>query len=182
MKTNDQTVVFSSENPNWGTPAELFEPLAREFPVALDAAGSPGWHKTLRFLGPGSDLATDALKADWRDFTNRHEAIFLNPPFSRALKMPIEPWLKACAEFGADRTIVAIVPARVDTTWWNAHIAHSAAEIRFIPHRVKFVPPPGHQKKGFSAGFPTSVVIWRPQPGIVGKPGPRVVSWTYRRA
>jgi hypothetical protein len=87
------------------------------------------------------------------------------------------------------------VPHRPSERYWKH--TRSAVEIRQIPHRVRYWLPvdelaainaqralEGRKaiKTGSNAGFPTAVVIWRPQPGIIQPATPRVVTWTYRGA
>jgi site-specific DNA-methyltransferase (adenine-specific) len=75
----------------------------------------------------------------------------MNPPYGRSIKL----WLaKASREAAAGATVVCLLPARTDTTWWHEYC--SAAEVRFLRGRIRF----GGCKSG--APFPSAVVVMRP--------------------
>lgn len=198
MKTHDRGIVHSSGCPNWRTEDALFEVLDREFKFAWDLAATKWNRKVTNYLGPDHENPTmrDALSVVWCP-PGQRGARWLNPPFSREEKQPIDPWIAKCDHDAreGDAPIVALVPSRTDTRWWTAHIRR-AVEIRHIPHRVRFYLSPEELEEvnaaraaagkpiikntGESAGFPSAVVIWRPQPGIIGPAAPRVVTWSYR--
>lgn len=147
--------IMSSENPNWRTPPSLFEPLQVEFRFDLDAAADPKSHLLDRWLGPGSLLAENALAADdWSHFGTR---AWLNPPYSRKLRLQIEPWLNAASR--QTIPVVALVPARVDTAWWHRIVMTTASEIRLIEGRVNFIHPETGLP-GTGGTFPSALVIW----------------------
>lgn len=215
MRANDTAVVQGSEFPDYLTPWPLADALEREFGFDVDLAADQQSAITDLWLGPGSPLGEeDALACSWNALAHESGDTgklyslltgFLNPPWSRERKMPIEPWLKkALAEAEAGFTTVMIVPHRPDTRWWL--LIQHAAEIREIPHRVKYLLPPAafdarnrlrlaNGKKALKgkliseggrdaietsgAGFPTAVVVWRPQPGVIGPALPRRVRWDY---
>lgn len=52
-------------------------------------------------------------------------------------------------------TVVCLLPARTDTSWWHEHVM-KAREIRFVRGRLKF----GDAKSG--APFPSAVVVFAP--------------------
>jgi len=58
---------------------------------------------------------------------------------------------KAHEEVGKGARVVALVPARTDTTWWHDYCIQY--EIRFIKGRLKF----GNSKN--SAPFPSALII-----------------------
>lgn len=78
---------------------------------------------------------------------------FLNPPYGDELPL----WLEACvrqAQQGC--SVVALVPARLDTAWW-CDAEDAAHEQRRIRGRIKF-------KGGKScAPFPSAVLVFRPE-------------------
>ena len=49
---------------------------------------------------------------------------------------------------------VALLPARVDTSWWHQHVAQGANGIWFLKGRLRFKGAPA------SAPFPSAVVYW----------------------
>lgn len=188
-------VLFSSENPNYRTPRQLFDALHVEFRFLADMAATIQNRLLDAYYGPDHEDAArrDALAIDWP-----RGPVFLNPPFSRRLRLPIEPWIhKVWDESQQGSEIVALLPARTDTRWWHACVL-KAHEIRLIPHRVRFELSPEDEAamvasrvaKGLSpsqaarvnngAGFPSAVVWWRRNPGYVGAVVPRLVAWDYR--
>ena len=65
-------------------------------------------------------------------------------------------WMKkAYEESQKGATVVCLVPARTDTSYWHEY-AMQADEIRFVKGRLKFGDGKG------SAPFPSAVVIFRP--------------------
>jgi phage N-6-adenine-methyltransferase len=201
VKTHDRTIVHSSSCPNWRTEVALADALNREFKFAADLAATRANRITDQYLGPDHDDPglRDALTVDWCP-PGSSGARFFNPPFSREDGISVDPWVEKAHVTTLDLNhrcaIVGLIPSRTDTKWWTRYVRH-AVEIRHIPHRVKFwltkeemdevnaaraikgqEPLTGN---GQSAGFPSAVVIWRPQPGVVGPAAPRVITWTYRR-
>ena len=87
------------------------------------------------------------------------QPVFMNPPFSRKLKKPIDPWLAKAVDASKITTVYGLIPSRTDTKWFHRYIHGVAAEVRFIPHRVAFLL---NGKKMVGAGFPSIVVVWRP--------------------
>lgn len=85
------------------------------------------------------------LEAEWYDST------FVVPNFGR---MPL--WSKKIAEQAAlGKTIVAIIPARTNTSWFHDFVIQQAAEIRFIRGRLMF---PGHKTQ---SPLPDVIAVYR---------------------
>lgn len=148
------------------TPRELFDPLHEEFDFEVDAAATRDNRLCTLWYGEGS-IQPDALVVPWG--TSR---IWMNPPYSETGK-----WVKKAAdEASRGATVVGLVPFMPSEGWWN-HIERSV-EVRRIPHRVRFLDPGGLQVG--TARFASAVVVWRPQPGIMGYAPPRYVSWSWR--
>lgn len=82
---------------------------------------------------------------------------------------------KAAEEARHGFTTVALVKYDPSTLWWGA--TRSAVEIREIPGRVPFLKADGTSAAG--AMFPSAVVVFRPQPGVM-RAQPRRVTWTWR--
>jgi phage N-6-adenine-methyltransferase len=89
-------------------------------------------------------------------------------------------------------TIVAVLPAAIQTEWWrkslyqgqpiddSGYYWHRASEIRIIPHRVQFDPPPGVEATG-GATVNTAIVIFRPFNDAFVEPwAPQWRYWDYR--
>jgi phage N-6-adenine-methyltransferase len=187
-----QEVVWSSLYSEYQTPTDLYLALSFEFHFDIDLAAHAENHLHPRWLGPGSEIGSDALAVEW----SRHgHSGFVNPPYSKADKLTCDPWVrKATEESAYSFTTVALLPVRTDTRWWNSYVMQ-ADEIRTIPHRVQFTVPPDvfaeHNrrrveagkkplKKLGGAGFPSAVVIWRPLRGIIHHSGPILRTWDYR--
>lgn len=154
---------------HWRTDPKLFAALHAEFGFHVDLAADASNRLLSAWLGPGG-LADDALTVRWSDYGSRG---FLNPPYSSALIMTFVQ--KAAAEAGQGFTSVVLTPYTPDTRWWSW--TKEASEIREIPHRVKYLKADGTTPAG--AMFPSAVVVFRPQPGIL-RGEPRRVVWTYR--
>jgi len=75
----------------------------------------------------------------------------MNPPYGRV----IGQWVKKAYESSLDgATVVCLLPARTDTSWWHDYCMKG--EIRFVRGRLKFGGARGN------APFPSAVVIFRP--------------------
>ena len=88
-------------------------------------------------------------------------AVFCNPPYGRKLG----DWIKkAHDESKNGTTIVLLIPARTDTTYFHDYI-YGKSEIRFIRGRLKFTDEDGKPQadsrgKAMPAPFPSMVVIY----------------------
>ena len=136
-------VMFSSITNEWETPQEFFDKLNEEFNFTLDPCATPKNAKCKKFY----TIKEDGLKQNWQG-----ETVFCNPPYGRAIK----DWIKKCYEESKkpNTTVVMLIPARTDTSYFHDYIYHKAKEIRFIRGRLKF----GNAKN--SAPFPSMVVIF----------------------
>lgn len=80
--------------------------------------------------------------------------VYVNPPFSALLK-----WLRRADQQWRDGhadTIVALVPARMDSAWFHDHLRHQA-DIYVMRGRLRFLTEQG---RGNQAPFPLMVVMW----------------------
>ena len=136
-------VMFSSKTDEWSTPQDFFDELNKEFNFTLDPCATPENAKCKKYY----TKEDDGLKQDWSG-----ETVFCNPPYGRAIK----DWVKKCYEESKkpNTTVVMLIPARTDTSYFHDYIYHKAKEIRFIRGRLKF----GNAKN--SAPFPSMVVIF----------------------
>lgn len=138
--------AFSSNKDDWETPQSFYEQLNNEFHFTLDAAANNQNHKCDRYYTE-QDSAFDH---EWNN-----ETVFCNPPYGRQIKK----WVRKCSQEASREgtTVVMLLPARTDTTWFQQYILNRA-EIRFIPGRLKFevngIP-------GEAAPFPSMIVILR---------------------
>jgi hypothetical protein len=174
----------------WRTNRALYSALHDEFSFGFDLAADKdnalceyffsleqsGWDYTGHFtklLKPDDRLSMVKLA----ELYGVNRTGFCNPPYS-----DIAPFLTvAISEAIQGFTSVHLIPYTPDTRWWNLVLL--SAEVRRIPHRVKFDMPPGsvdkHGKpvKYTTPMFPSCVVVYRPRPGVLGNPGPRYVDW-----
>ena len=97
MLAHDRRIIHSSEESNWRTPPACYQKLRESFNFAIDLAADAESALTERYFGPGSEWGEDALAVDWSQWA-QYGAMFLNPPYSKKQKMPIEAWVKKCWE------------------------------------------------------------------------------------
>jgi phage N-6-adenine-methyltransferase len=139
-------VFFSSQTNDWHTPNELFDSLNAEFGFETDLAATAENTKCKKFF----TIEDNALEQVWRG------VCFLNPPYGREIKHFVK---KAWESSRGGATVVLLIPARTDTSYWHNYIFGKASEIRFLPGRVKFVR--GSDGHSAPAPFPSAVVIFR---------------------
>lgn len=135
--------LLSSEKMDWETPDSFLALVRTVGPIGVDpctTAANPvgaSW-----FFTPEHD----GLKQDWRG----DGLVYVNPPYGRALidwarKMRDE------SERGAE--IIALVPARTDTRWFQQYVAQ-ADLLCFWRGRLTFKGAPA------PAPFPSLVAYW----------------------
>lgn len=96
-----------------------------------------------------SSYGGDGLRDPWEG-----RLVWLNPPFSALLK-----WLRRADQQWRDgnaETIVALVPARMDSAWFHDQLRHQA-DIYVLRGRLRFLTKEG---RGNQAPFPLMVVMW----------------------
>ena len=135
--------LFSSNTNEWATPTAFYEELNKVFNFTLDPCATDANHKCKKYF----TKEIDGLAQSWAG-----EVVFCNPPYGRELGN----WVKKCYEEHIKNgiTVVMLIPARTDTTYFHAYI-YNYAEIRFIKGRLKF----NDGKQG--APFPSMLVIYR---------------------
>lgn len=137
--------LLISETPEWETPQDLFDLLNAEFHFDLDVCATRGNAKCERYFTE----ADDGLVQEWRG------VCWMNPPYGKT----IDAWMEKAHESGdAGATVVCLVPARTDTSWWWDHARYG--EVRFLQGRLKF----GDAESG--APFPSAVVIFGRAPSV----------------
>lgn len=139
--------LLSSKKMDWCTPQDFFEKLDEEFHFTLDAAASSENAKCEKFF----TVQEDSLQQDWGG-----QVVFCNPPYGRDIGKFVA---KGCHEGQKpDTTVVMLIPARTDTSYWHEYI-FGKAEVRFIRGRLRFTDESGTASS--PAPFPSAVVIWR---------------------
>ena len=134
--------LMSSNTNEWVTPDALFQKLNDEFGFTLDVAATKENRKTENYY----DIKQDGLLQSW----DTDGAVWCNPPYGRQ----IWKWVKKAYEESLNNTVIMLIPARTDTTYWHDYIFPYATEIRFIKGRIKF------SEKG-SAPFPSAIIVFR---------------------
>lgn len=140
---DSKSVHFSSESELWSTPQAFFDAYNICYGFEIDVCALPGNAKCAKFFTPEDD----GLKQDWSP-----NVCWMNPPYGRA----IAAWMKkAYEESLRGATVVCLVPARTDTSWWHNYAMKG--DIEFIKGRLKF----GGSEN--SAPFPNAVVVFHPR-------------------
>ena len=147
IRSMSKQPLFSSVRTDWGTPQGFFDALNEEFHFTLDVCASNGNAKVVNYHA--SEELTSALAKPWDG------VCWCNPPYGRT----IGQWMQKAWESSLrGATVVCLIPARTDTTWWHDYVM-LAAEIRFIRGRLRF------DDGGGTATFPSVVVIFRGRTG-----------------
>lgn len=138
--------LASSKDHTWETPDELLELVRKVSPtgrIGLDPASCDG-------NPTGAEVyytpTNDGLSLPWAGFG----LVYLNPPYGREIPY----WIaKATGEHSTGAEIVALLPARTDTGWFNL-VSSLADELCFLRGRLTF--------KGATAPapFPSVVAYW----------------------
>ena len=137
------SVHFSSKTNEWATPQYLFDELNREYHFTLDPCSTHENAKCEKYFTEKEN----GLLQDWSK-----DVVFMNPPYGREIKHWIK---KAYKESLNGATVVCLIPARTDTTYWHNYIFGKALDIRFLKGRLKF----GDSKN--SAPFPSAIVVYK---------------------
>jgi phage N-6-adenine-methyltransferase len=133
-------IHFSSATDEWETPRWLFSLLAWLFGgFNLDPCATPANAKCSRFF----TRAQDGLSQRWQG------KVFMNPPYGRTIGLWMEKAYRASLD-GA--LVVCLVPARVDTAWWQDYARRG--HVHFLRGRLKFGAATN------SAPFPSAIVIF----------------------
>jgi len=133
-------VMFSSKTNEWSTPQAFYDKLNDEFHFTLDPCATHENTKCKKYY----TVEDNGLNKSWEN-----EVVFCNPPYGREIKK----WVKKAHEESKHATIVMLIPARTDTSYFHDYIYHKA-KIRFIRGRLKF----GDSKN--PAPFPSMVIIF----------------------
>ncbi len=152
---NNLDVMFTSTTDEWQTPIDFFNKCNEEFKFTLDGAANESNHLLPNWYGPGSQIAEDALNADWEG------RIWCNPPYSMCKEFVSKAW--EAMHYGVFTAM--LIPARTDTKYWHSYIWNESknnwrwgVQARFIKGRLKFINP-GQQKQN-SAPFPSVLILF----------------------
>lgn len=143
--------LLSSKKMDYCTPSDLFDRLDSEFRFTLDAAATGRNAKCSKFYTP----ETNGLTNPW----DIGGSVFCNPPYGRETGKWVR---KAYEESKKGITIVLLIPARTDTSYFHDYI-YGKAEIRFLRGRLHFEDEDGTQYG--AAPFPSMIVIYNAKGG-----------------
>ena len=136
------SVHFTSNTDSWETPQNFFDKYNKIFNFTLDVCASHENKKCDQYFTP----EIDGLKQDWKG------NCWMNPPYGRKIKV----WIKKAYESSLNgATVVCLLPARTDTSWWHDYCMKG--HITFIRGRLRF----GGSKD--NAPFPNAIVIFYPK-------------------
>ncbi|MBQ6503243.1 MAG: hypothetical protein IJI57_04955 [Flexilinea sp.] len=128
---------------DWGTPKKLFEYLDKEWHFELDPCANDRNHLCEKYY----TKAEDGLSQDWEG-----KRVYMNPPYGRETGKWIE---KAYRESVKGASVVCLIPARPDTSYWHNWIFPYASKIQFIQGRLHY----SDGKEG--CPFPSAIVIFQ---------------------
>lgn len=154
-------VHFSSRVESWNTPPVVIAALSRALgSITLDPCSNTG------SIVPASiawilERDGDSLARSWRcsgSSSRRRPLVYVNPPYNQ-----IAAWVAKCAREALEHRLelVALVPARTETRWWNAAI-DSGAVAGYWRGRLQFLSSGAKRKN--SAPFPSALLYWGQRP------------------
>jgi DNA N-6-adenine-methyltransferase (Dam). len=130
----------------WYTPQWVIDLVELLGPIDLDPCWAPGSLVNARRY---YTKETDGLNKPW----DTGGLIYVNPPYGR----DIGKWMRKCLDEAAQGAeIVALVPARTGTRWFQSAASMSDA-ICFVKGRVDFFSP---ERASTSPMFHSIVLYW----------------------
>ena len=140
--------LMTSNTNEWYTPKYLFDELNNEFNFNLDPCCTKNSAKCEKYYTKNED----GLSQSWKG-----HIVFMNPPYGREIK----EWIKKAHDefFKNNTTVVCLIPARTDTSYWHEYIFNKATDIRFLKGRIKFEDVNGKSEN--SAPFPSAIVVFK---------------------
>ena len=140
MTDKQFTGLTSSATDNWETPQWLFDKYDAIYHFTLDAASSDENAKVANHY----TAMDNGLLQKWGG------VVWLNPPYGKQ----IGKWVKKAYEESKDgATVVCLLPARTDTSWFHDYC--TKGQIEFIRGRIRF----GCCKS--NAPFPSMIVVFK---------------------
>ena len=138
--------IASAKSVDWATPPHIVRAAHETFggPPDLDPCSNP---KSIVGARRAIQLPEDGLKADW----SRARSCLLNPPYGRGIEFWVERAVKAWRDHGT--SILLLVPAAVDTRYWQRFVA-TADAVTFLRGRLRFIGAPA------CAPFASAVAFW----------------------
>lgn len=168
MTERDRKVLHSSRRDNWCTPLWFVELLWQFGDVVLDPCSNArslvhAYHSARRGRLPSPCpphlVSNNGLTVNWHHYCGHKKGmrrgvtpvdgfVYVNPPYGRL----VGPWVEKCRiEYERGAEVVALLPARVDTQWYQG--AGAVADVE-VCGRLTFAGATS------PAPFPSSVVYW----------------------
>lgn len=140
---NYELANLHSAKDDWTTPQALFKALDAEFHFTLDPCSTDENALCKKHF----TKAEDGLSQKWGG-----EIVFMNPPYCRETGKWIR---KAYEESLEGATVMCLIPARPDASYWHDYIFPYASRIWFIKDRLHFS---DHKER---AGFPSALILFQ---------------------
>lgn len=143
---------------DWRTPEDVLERVRLVFggPIALDPCTA--LDNPTKALAPFTE---HGLEVSWLIHSN----VFMNPPWSRDLKLYAWHWaanMWHVAQDQPNKQMIEVLPASVNSEWFHKWVMPCTA-ICFPRGRIKYVPPPGYVPSS-SPTFDSAIAYWGPAP------------------
>lgn len=142
----------------WETPVDLFNDLNREFNFKIDLCATSENRRCDIYV---PDIFDYSPSSATRYIIGDGGSAYMNPPYSNP-----KPFIEKAWELARKIKVVCLVKVDPSTRWWAVfwdyenHKPRPGCEVRFLPKRVKFVPPKGLQVKSVTPNFASAVVIF----------------------
>lgn len=151
QRRKQKVYLGPGETVEWGTPDDLFSAIERAYgPFWVDPAATSQNARAPIFYTQhdnGLTLPWDGMGTVW-----------CNPPYGRR----IGDWVRRGADTADLGTrVVMLLPANMDTEWYQSHVLARADTIWFVKGRIKFVGNNGQASEG--ATFGSCVVVYEPK-------------------
>lgn len=147
------------ERTDWLTPPEIVEAVHATFkgPPEID----PCSHPASKVGADESWLLPEADGLDGARWRRHGRTFYVNPPFGPGLSR----WVEKCVETAWDGgEIVLVLPAAVETRWWQTHIWPKAERIAFPDRRIQFINPDTGERER-NPPMACALVYWGDSPG-----------------
>lgn len=134
------------------TPSKFIRAIEIKFGrINFDLCAIPSNAKAKKFFPPEKN----SLQQSWRNLCG---ILWCNPPYQK-----IEPWIfKALNECGDKNKCIMLIPASVDSNYWQSYI-HFKAAVFWVKGRIIF---DGHKEK---FPKPLALLIYGYAPGYYGQ-------------
>ena len=136
--------MFTSDSEHWCTPKNVLDRVREVGTILLDPCSNENSIVNSKVAYTKLD---NGLAQEWPADDG---LVFVNPPYGRSIKNWTQ---KMLSESQCGVEIVALLPARPDTAWWQDHVA-TADAICFWRGRLTFLGAPA------PAPFPSALVYW----------------------